>query len=64
MEFCKYLENLQKQSDAAQQIAKIKVEGLRVPGQGTGIFSVYTATEGKLLIESCDKLKPLIEATF
>ncbi len=64
LEFCKYLEKLQKQPDAAQQIAKIKDEGLRIPGQGKGIFFVYTATEAKLLIDSCGKLKPLIEATF
>jgi len=39
-------------------------EGLRIPGYGTGIYYVYTASEAKELIENCDSLMPLLEATF
>ena len=64
VEFCKYIEKLKKEPDAAQKIAKIKDEGLRIPGQGTGIYFVYTATEANQLLENCDSLMPLIEATY
>lgn len=63
LEFCNYLEKLKKEPDAAQKIAKMKDEGLRIPGSGTGVFWVYTASEATLLLERCDVLKPLIEAT-
>lgn len=63
-EFCSYLEKLEKQPDAKQQLAKIKDEGLRIPGSGTGIYFVYTASEAALLIERCPSLKPLLEATL
>ena len=64
LEFCNYLEKLQKQPDAKEQLAKIKDEGLRIPGSGTGIYFVYTASEAALLIEACPRLKPLLEATI
>jgi len=62
-EFCNYLEKLQKQPDAKAQMAKMADEGLRIPGSGTGIFFVYTASEAQLLMERCPKLEPLLEAT-
>jgi len=62
-EFCNYLEKLQKQPDAKAQLAKMADEGLRIPGSGTGIFFVYTASEAQLLMERCPTLKPLLEAT-
>lgn len=64
IEFCRYLEKLQKQPDAKEQIAKMKDEGLRIPGHGSGIYWVYTASEATLLLDLCPKLKPLIEATL
>jgi len=64
IEFCNYIEKLEKQPDAKQQLAKIKDEGLRIPGSGTGIYFVYTASEAALLLEQCPTLKPLIEATL
>jgi hypothetical protein len=62
--FCKYLEELKKQPDADAKIAKIKDEGLRIPGSGKGIYYVYTASEATELLERCDELVPLIEATL
>ena len=64
VEFCRYLEKLQKQPDAPQQLAKMKDEGLRIPGSGTGVYFVYSASEVALLLDLCPKLKPLIEATL
>ena len=63
-EFCKYVEALKKQPDAAQKLAKIKDEGLRIPGSGAGIYYVYTASEANALLEKCESLMPLIEATL
>ena len=63
-EFCKYIEALKKQPDAAQKLAKIKAEGLRIPGSGAGIYYVYTASEANALLEKCESLMPLIEATL
>jgi hypothetical protein len=63
-EFCKYIEALKKQPDAAQKIAKLKDEGLRIPGTGAGIYYVYTASEANALLEQCDSLMPLIQATL
>lgn len=63
-EFCKYIEALKKQPDAAQKLAKIKDEGLRIPGSGAGIYYVYTASEANALLEKCESLMPLIEATL
>jgi hypothetical protein len=62
-EFCAYLAKLRQQSDAKQQLAKISDEGLRIPGSGTGIYYVYTASEAQLLMERCPRLMPLLEAT-
>jgi hypothetical protein len=64
LEFCNYVEKLKKDKDAAQKLAKIKDEGLRIPGQGTGIYFVYSASEANLLLERCDALMPLINATI
>lgn len=64
MEFCNYIEKLKKEPDAAQKLAKIKDEGLRIPGVGTGIYFVYTASEANQLLENCDSLMPLIKATI
>ena len=64
LEFCNYIEKLKKEPDAAQKLAKIKDEGLRIPGQGTGIYYVYTASEANSLLENCDSLMPLIQATI
>jgi hypothetical protein len=64
IEFCSYIEKLEKQSDAKQQLAKIQDEGLRIPGTSAGIYYVYTASEATLLIERCPALKPLLEATL
>jgi len=64
LEFCNYLEKLKEQPDAEKQIAKIKGEGLRIPGDGRGVYWVFSASEAALLIERCDHLKPLIEATL
>jgi hypothetical protein len=64
LEFCKYIEALKKQPDAAQKTAKIKDEGLRIPGSGTGIYYVYTASEASALLEQCESLVPLIQATL
>jgi hypothetical protein len=63
-EFCHYLEKLKKDPDYKQKLAKIQDEGLRIPGSGAGIYWVYTASEAKSLIENCDSLMPLIEATI
>ena len=63
-EFCHYLEKLKKDPDYKQKLAKILDEGLRIPGSGQGIYWVYTASEAKDLIENCDALMPLIEATM
>jgi hypothetical protein len=63
-EFCHYLEKLKKDPDYKTKLAKILDEGLRIPGQGTGVYWVYTASEAKYLIENCDALMPLIEATI
>jgi hypothetical protein len=62
--FCEYIEELKKAPDAATKLAKIKDEGLRVPGSGTGIYFVYTATEANLLLDQCEALVPLIKATM
>jgi len=64
LEFCHYIAELKKQPDAAQRIAKIQAEGLRIPGSGTGIYYVYTASEASALLEQCDTLVPLIQATL
>lgn len=64
VEFCRYIEKLKDQPDYEQKLAKIKDEGLRIPGQGTGIYFVYSATEANLLLERCEHLMPLIEATW
>jgi len=64
LEFCSYIAELKKQPDAAQKIAKIKDEGLRIPGSGTGIYYVYTASEANALLEQCETLVPLIQATL
>ena len=64
LEFCNYVEKLMKQPDGKEQVEKMKTEGLRIPGSGTGIFFVYTASEATLLLERCPKLKPLLEATY
>lgn len=64
LEFCNYLEKVRKQPDAEQQIARMRDEGLRIPGQGTGIYWVYTASEVAMLMDWCPKLKQLIEATI
>ena len=64
LEFCKYVEALKKQPDSAQKLAKIKDEGLRIPGSGTGIYYVYTASEANALLEQCETLVPLIQATL
>ena len=64
IEFCKYIEKLQKEPDAKEKLAKMKDEGLRIPGVGSGIYFVYSASEVALLLELCPKLKPLIEATI
>jgi len=63
-EFCKYIEALKKQPDAEKQLAKIKDEGLRIPGSGAGIYYVYTASEANALLEQCESLMPLIQATI
>ena len=63
-EFCGYLEKLKKQPDGKDQLEKMKADGLRIPGSGTGIYFVYTASEATLLIERCDELKPLLLATI
>jgi hypothetical protein len=63
-EFCNYIEKLKKEPDAEKQLAKIKDEGLRIPGVGTGIYFVYTASEANELLEKCDSLMPLIQATI
>ena len=63
-EFCNYIVALKKQPDAAQRLAKIKDEGLRIPGSGAGIYYVYTASEANALLEKCESLVPLIEATL
>lgn len=63
-EFCNYVERLKKDPDYAQKLAKITDEGLRIPGQGTGIYFVYTASEAKQLLENCESLMPLITATL
>ena len=62
--FCEYIEELKKAPDAATKLAKIKDEGLRIPGVGTGIYLVYTATEANLLLDQCESLVPLIKATM
>jgi hypothetical protein len=62
--FCEYIEALKKQSDAQAKLAQIKADGLRIPGQGTGIYFVYTATESNLLLDQCESLVPLIQATM
>lgn len=64
LEFCHYLEKLKKDPDYKQKLAKILDEGLRIPGSGTGLYYVYTASEAKYLVENCDSLMPLIEATY
>jgi hypothetical protein len=63
-EFCNYISEVKKQPDAAQRLAKIKDEGLRVPGSGAGIYYVYTASEATALLEQCESLMPLIAATL
>ena len=63
-EFCHYIAELKKQPDADKKIAKIKDEGLRIPGSGTGIYYVYTASEAAALLERCESLMPLIQATL
>jgi hypothetical protein len=63
-EFCDYIEKLKKEPDAEQKLAKIRDEGLRIPGVGTGIYFVYTASEANQLLETCDSLMPLIRATI
>ncbi len=63
IQFCNYIEKLQKQPDAKEQLAKIKAEGLRIPGSGN-VYFVYSASEANLLLERCAALKPLIEATL
>lgn len=63
-EFCNYIEKLKKEPDAAQKIARIKDEGLRIPGTGTGIYYVYTASESTQLLEQCEALMPLIKDTI
>ena len=64
LEFCNYVEKLMKQPDGKEQVEKMKAEGLRIPGYGTGMFFVYTASEATLLLERCPKLKPLLVATY
>jgi hypothetical protein len=61
-EFCNYIEKLQKQPDAKDQLAKMKSDGLRIPGLG-GTYLVYSASEAALLLERCPTLKPLLAAT-
>lgn len=63
-EFCNYIAELKKQPDADKKLAKIKDEGLRIPGTGAGIYYVYTASEATALLEQCDSLMPLIQATL
>lgn len=62
-EFCRYIEKLKKEPDWKQKEAKILDEGLRIHTYG-GNHYVYTATEAKHLLENCDTLMPLIEATI
>ena len=62
--FCEYIEDLKQAPDAATKLAKIKDDGLRIPGTGTGIYLVYTATEANLLLDQCESLVPLIKATM
>lgn len=62
--FCNYVAELKKQPDAEKKLAKIKDEGLRIPGSGAGIYYVYTASEANALLENCDSLMPLIQATL
>ena len=62
--FCEYIEALKKQPDAPAKPAQMKADGLRIPGQGTGIYFVYTATEVNLLLDQCESLVPLIQATM
>jgi hypothetical protein len=64
LEFCNYTEKLLKQPDGKAQVDKMKTDGLRIPGSGTGIFFVYTASEATLLLERCPKLQPLLVATY
>ena len=62
-EFCKYIEKLKKESDWKQKEAKMLDEGLRIHTYG-GNHYVYTASEVKQMLENCDTLMPLIEATI
>jgi hypothetical protein len=64
VEFCNYVDKLKKDPDDKQKLAKIMDEGLRIPGQGSGIYYVYTASEAKQLLENCESLMPLITATY
>ena len=63
-EFCKYIEELKKDSDYKTKLAKIKDEGLRIPGTAKGLYYVYTASEANQLLEQCDALMPLIDKTL
>jgi hypothetical protein len=63
-EFCNYVDELKKQPDAAQKLAKVRDEGLRIPGSGAGIYYVYTASEASTLLDQCDTLMPLLQATL
>jgi len=63
LEFCKYIEKIKQDPDAKAKLAKIRDEGLRIPGTGQGIYYVYTASEATLLLEQCEELVALIEAT-
>ena len=63
-EFCKYIEELKKDPDYKTKLAKIKDEGLRIPGASKGFYYVYTASEANQLLENCDALMPLIDKTL
>lgn len=64
MAFCEYIDELKKAPGAATKLAKIKDEGLRVPGTVSDIYYVYAASEASLLLDQCDALVPLIKATM
>jgi len=64
LQFCDHVEKLKKEPDAALKLARIKDEGLRIPGQGSGIYFVYAASEANQLLENCDSLLPLVKATI
>lgn len=62
-EFCKYAQQLEKEPDGKAKLAKIRAEGVRIPGTGEGVYFVYTAAEAAQLLDHCDELLPLVQAT-